>query len=302
MLTPFTMWLCTGTLIAALVVLGLGAAIRGRSRCRLAMTVLEAPEEMAPPPLPEEEKGVASDFYRPFDLLVCTILLTLYLSTLIGGWMGNVGGEPVEIDRTDLVAGIVTQAFFTFMVVGAVIWRRNPVLWLGLRWPGADLRQWLIALVGIPAAVVATWMVAVVMHASGFLDYLTSLDGGGDGKQEVVKAFETTQDPVNLFLLAFMASVVAPVTEEIIFRGYVYPVAKRYCGVVAAALGSSLLFALIHYNAVGLIPLAFLSILMTVAYEKTRSIWMPIAIHMAFNSATVLAQLGQRFGWWEVPQ
>ena len=53
---------------------------------------------------------------------------------------------------------------------------------------------------------------------------------GNDGKQEVVKAFTENDDPVMLGLLVLLAVVVAPLTEEILFRGYLYPVAKRFVG------------------------------------------------------------------------
>jgi membrane protease YdiL (CAAX protease family) len=308
MLTPFTMWLCTGTLALAAMLLAAGAVISAkRRRAEEAARWCPMPAEgeageavVAQPVAPE--RGVACDFYRAFDGVVAIIVFALYLTPLVGAWMGKVGGEAGEINRTALVGGIVTQFMFTFMVMAAVVWRRNPVDWLGLRLPARDVWKWIRGLVGMAAAVIATWIVAALMAVSGLVDFLTEMEGGGDGKQEVVRAFETTQDPVALFLLAFMAVVVAPVAEEVVFRGYMYPVAKRYCGPVMAALGVSLLFSLVHYHAVGLIPLAFLAVLMTVAYEKSRSIWLPIAIHMIFNGMTVLVQLGQRFGWWEVPQ
>ena len=303
MLTEFTMVFCTGTLAVAVLILVVGVARESRLGRFAAPAGEPGGEGGAPPPLPRTSRPPAGgDFHKAFDVAVVAIILGLYLSQLFSAWAGHVGGEPPVISRTTLVSSMVTQFFLTFMVFGAVIWRRGPVLWLGLDWPGAQLRSLILGLLGMAAAVMATWTVALVMHATGLIEWLTQMDGGGDGKQAVVRAFEESDDPVILILLTVMAVIVAPVTEEIIFRGYLYPVARRYAGRIAAMLATSLIFAAVHYNAVGMIPLAFLSLIMTLAFERSGSIWMPIGIHMLFNGMTVLFQFGGRFGWWEVPQ
>ena len=99
-----------------------------------------------------------------------------------------------------------------------------------------------------------------------------------------------------------MAAVIAPVVEEVIFRGYIYPVAKKYSGRIAGILFSSLFFAMAHPNAISLVPLFVLAVLLALSYEVTGSIWAPISIHVLFNSATVFAQFAQRMNWIQLPE
>ena len=53
---------------------------------------------------------------------------------------------------------------------------------------------------------------------------------GVESSQESVKLLQETQDPLVLGLMAVAAVLVAPVCEEVVFRGYLYPAAKRFAG------------------------------------------------------------------------
>ena len=95
--------------------------------------------------------------------------------------------------------------------------------------------------------------------------------------------------------------IVAPIAEEVVFRGYLYPAAKRFCGPAGAVLFSSLVFAAAHGNVVALLPLFALAVLLCLIYEFTGSIWASISVHFLFNAATVAMQLLARSGLVDLP-
>jgi membrane protease YdiL (CAAX protease family) len=101
--------------------------------------------------------------------------------------------------------------------------------------------------------------------------------------QEIVQTMISSNDITILIALLFSALIVAPIVEEIIFRGYIYPVLKKYSHRLFAGFMSSLLFAVVHGNVAGLIPLLLLAIILTLCYELTGSIFVPILIHALFN-------------------
>jgi len=116
-------------------------------------------------------------------------------------------------------------------------------------------------------------------------------------QQELVKIYQNAAKAGKRDLaweIAFAAVCIAPITEEILFRGYFYPVFKRLFGALPAALGTSVLFAAIHNNAIGFPGLALLALALTLAYERTGSILVPILMHASFNGANLL------FMWWAV--
>lgn len=88
--------------------------------------------------------------------------------------------------------------------------------------------------------------------------------------------------------LAFFAIVLAPVSEEFMFRGVLFPFVKQLGYPKLAWFGVSFLFALIHVNAPTLLPLFVLALILTWLYQITDCLLAPIAAHSLFNTANLL--------------
>lgn len=88
-----------------------------------------------------------------------------------------------------------------------------------------------------------------------------------------------------LIVHGIAAIIFAPIVEEIIFRGVLYPAVKRHASRGTALWGVSLLFALTHMNLAALLALAVLGTLLTFLYETTRNLIAPIIAHSVFNAA-----------------
>lgn len=88
--------------------------------------------------------------------------------------------------------------------------------------------------------------------------------------------------------LLLIAVVVAPLTEEVAYRGVLYPALRERWGVTPAIVLSSAVFALLHSNVVWLgLPILLLGILLARLFERTGSLWPPIAAHALFNLSAV---------------
>jgi len=88
--------------------------------------------------------------------------------------------------------------------------------------------------------------------------------------------------------LGFFAVVLAPVAEEFIFRGVLFPYIKQLGFPKLAWIGLSLVFALIHGDAAIFIPLFALSLALTYLYEKTDCLLAPIFAHALFNAVNLV--------------
>jgi membrane protease YdiL (CAAX protease family) len=95
-------------------------------------------------------------------------------------------------------------------------------------------------------------------------------------------------DFTTVFLIVVAGVIVAPICEEVLFRGYFYPVAKRYMGPGAGAFVTAALFAVSHVNLASLPALLVLALCFIVAYERTGSLLVPISMHAFFNGANLL--------------
>ena len=93
----------------------------------------------------------------------------------------------------------------------------------------------------------------------------------------------------NLFgadrLFAFITIVViAPIAEELIFRGWLYPKLRAHVGIVIAILATSLLFAFLHGQLNVGADVLVLSAVMCLLREFTGTIYAGILLHMLKNA------------------
>lgn len=106
--------------------------------------------------------------------------------------------------------------------------------------------------------------------------------------QEVAKAI--TEQPSWLQMLYILAAVfAAPLYEELIFRGLLFPYLVKRTGLAGAVVAVSLLFALMHFHLPSFVPLFLLSCALCLAYWRTGSLWVSIGIHTIFNAVSILA-------------
>ena len=90
--------------------------------------------------------------------------------------------------------------------------------------------------------------------------------------------------------MSFLTLVVmAPITEELLFRGILLQGLRRRRSTVASCVVSSLLFALIHADPLGLVPLFLGGLLLAAVQLKTGSLWPCICMHAGFNTLPVAA-------------
>ena len=124
-----------------------------------------------------------------------------------------------------------------------------------------------------------------------------------EADQDVVESLGGDEGTFGLVVAGVMVIAVAPVVEEIFFRGFFYRALRSRFPIVAAALMDGLLFGVIHFNFEGadglliLPPLALLGFIFCLVYEKTGSLYPVIGMH-AFNNA--LAYAVQADDGWQV--
>lgn len=95
-------------------------------------------------------------------------------------------------------------------------------------------------------------------------------------------------------ILMLTGGMLAGVFEEIAFRGFYFNFFTSKFNFVIASIITSTLFSLLHIRQIvdqGIIQLVMLfvlSLFLNYAYEKTKSLWVPIIIHITFNTLILL--------------
>ncbi len=139
-------------------------------------------------------------------------------------------------------------------------------------------------------AAVATCLIALpVITLLGYAwKSILQLCGLETPEQQMVDIFRQADSPEKIILLVGLAVVVAPLTEEIIFRVGLFRYLRTRVPRWIALLAPSAVFALLHSNAVAFVPLFALGTLFSLAYERTGRISVSIMAHGLFNLHTIL--------------
>lgn len=136
---------------------------------------------------------------------------------------------------------------------------------------------------GLATVVVSLTVVGILVRVTGSEQAPEQLIGG-----------DVIEDPVQLLLAVLIAVVLAPLAEELIFRGLLHRNLRRRMRIVPATLVSSVLFAVVHVDVVLSQPIALVGLtlagaVMAIAYERTGSLIVPVAIHAVYNATTLVA-------------
>lgn len=192
---------------------------------------------------------------------------------------------PSQSDATTtgpLIVGIV----FMLMLAGLLLTflrvrGLNPAELFGMR--QMTVKDSLFTAVG--------WLmlVYVLMVLTHYLIEKKLFDGiwPDNSTQDSVKTFQQAGGLSVKLLLAVSAVIIAPIAEEIIFRGYIYGVVKSFSDRWFAAIFSALIFAAVHQH-IGSLPALFvLALGLAMAYEATGCLLVPMCMHALFNGYNV---------------
>jgi membrane protease YdiL (CAAX protease family) len=142
------------------------------------------------------------------------------------------------------------------------------------------------ALVFVPIGMLLQWASLEALEQL----HLTGTD------QPAVEALQTAVKPLERSFLIVFAIVIAPISEEILFRGILYPAIKQLGYRRTALWVTSLTFAAFHQTPAIFLPLTVLALFLTILYEMTDNLLAPITAHAVFNTIGVLEIYGGDLG------
>ena len=214
---------------------------------------------------------------QPFDLIIVGFYILVFTGSL-----KSAESKIENLEELQVTAGLVLVSSIALLSIGGIIplilfWRTNLIEFFGLRWLRWKSIFWIM-----PAFVFAMMIILAILAACGWQTWVQ--DSLGAKPQEAVTLVRETSDVELLVAMAVSAIIIAPIAEELILRGYLYPVVKRFTDRWFASIFSGVFFGVIHFNVMGLPMLALMGIILAVIYEKSGSLWVPIGCHAAFNA------------------
>ncbi len=178
----------------------------------------------------------------------------------------------------DLVAFVIAPPLFM-----AVLLTTRPRLSLGLRLPprGAWLSAGVLGLLLVlPLADLSRSLLEKFPDLAKLLTETTPLAG-------LLQAVERGETAGAWWQVPLVVIVLAPVCEELAFRGFILTGLRRRLHPWTAILLSSLLFAASHLNVFQLLPLFILGVLLGLVATRGRSVLPGMLLHLLYNGLVV---------------
>jgi uncharacterized protein len=187
----------------------------------------------------------------------------------------DVGQKPIIALIAEFTAYVAVLAFMVMLIEG----KYRISFFKAIGW-NAPLRWWNLAGLGV-----------VLLFAIQGLGHFLPVP------KEVPfdKFFENARDA---YLTSIFAISFGPFMEEVLFRGFLYPVLARRIGMIASILITSILFGLVHgaqlsFSWAPVLMISIVGIVLTTVRALKKSVASSLIVHIAYNfTLTSLTYIG----------
>ena len=212
-----------------------------------------------------------------YDIVV--ILLFFMLSQALGGFVTAFLGVrlPGEAYTTSFDADVLEEAASMQARFVAITYAISMVICFALLWIYRLLRGWK----GVLSLRTTGWLVSFRLLCGYLLMWCISI--AVEPLAELLPGDQSSLGGGGWLLVS--AVMLAPVFEEVIFRGYTAGILRRLYGGMVAWLASALIFGLVHLIPSVVLSATFSGLVLGYYYLRYRSLMMVIILH-AMNNIT----------------
>lgn len=220
------------------------------------------------------KKSISWSYSDTAWLTLSLFAISFFLSYLwlLAGW--------VEITTARIAVSYVAQILLELAAIWWFIVRKNNVSLKSFRWdwhsPG-ELFGWIMQ---------GYIMIIVITGILIFLQYYFGFQLPGFGQQEShIDLFGNST--IGIVVLAIVAIIIAPISEEFLFRGCIM---QRFKNAWIGIVLSSAIFAIVHFELASFFPLFIVGIVIGYYYLKSNSLQVAIGIHILNNAVALIME------------
>jgi len=218
--------------------------------------------------------------------IIALVPFAMVIAGIAGGLLWH---TPSDAAAWPLARPLLLTAQYSFaaLVCLTVIFKRVrarsswPSRSLGLRAPQP------LRLIALGVATYGVFMALIFLAAVALRGLLGETIPLAATTEDLISRTRSIGEIITYFVLV---CIIAPIVEEIIFRGYVYAGIRRLVGAPQAMLLGGLLFWAVHLNPDALLLITLIGITLSYVYERTRSL-LPGMVAHGLHNAVVLAAL-----------
>jgi membrane protease YdiL (CAAX protease family) len=239
------------------------------------------------PTAPRDPAWTGWDILRLVFLTLVALFVGVFAALLIARWwvyphtaLGEIARVPLVVVAGQSLAYLLILAYMYVLVTRE---RRRPDFLAAIHWNWPS---------NIAAYVVAGFALSLALQV---LAHFLPIP-----KELPIDSFFRT--PAEAWALSILSITLAPLMEELFFRGFLYPVLARRLGLPVAVFVTALGFALLHgaqlmFSWGPVLVIFLVGIVLTVVRAKTNSVAAGVLIHMAYNGTITVAMFAATDGF-----
>jgi membrane protease YdiL (CAAX protease family) len=192
----------------------------------------------------------------------------------VGDWLAGARVRP-GLDGGHTVNTMLTTLVLHVVLIALVYW--------GAARFGGERRR-LLSLETLPTAATTGLCLAAMLALLGPYNLLIYLMWPEHFAADMRPFWELARGPA-IWLAALVLVVLAPVSEELLFRGFLLPaLTKTRWGFTGAAVMSSAGWTVLHgYSFAGVIEVFAIGLFLAWTMRRYGSLWLPLALHAIYN-------------------
>ena len=236
-------------------------------------------------------RGSAYAGPSPYLVFATIVAAVFAVGAVVGLGLHSVLGSTVVPGYVVNLIGVGIQAAVFLGILRLTVVGTGALSWAEMGWRRFDTDAARDLLLGVLVTLPVISLTAVV--ANGLVAIFN---------QVPESPLPPTGVAAGVVVQLIAGAIIAPIAEEAVFRGFAITAWQRTVGERGALIRSSLVFAFAHVITVsgdtlpqvgGLIAVGFatrlpVAVALGWLYLRTRSIWAPLGLHMAFNAVLLV--------------
>ncbi|NWF63438.1 MAG: CPBP family intramembrane metalloprotease [Chloroflexi bacterium] len=223
------------------------------------------PHSAPPPAAPQPASWSANDAWLGLGLLIIVIAVYLVVVAQLG-------------DSRAIYIFVITTFEMLLLIPIAMIFLLRRISWKDLGLRGFDRNNLSLGCGLLVFVYIFMVINKLIMRALGIISQAESLS-------ELIDEIDSP------LLFVFVTAIIAPFTEELFFRGFLFKGLREKYGWIHALMFSSIIFALFHGQIATLIPTFLLGALFAYLYQRTESVYPGMILHFIINAMGAFALL-----------
>ncbi len=211
-------------------------------------------------------------------IIVYGILFGLYGYPLVN-WVYSIFPAIGSFEAAYVFTAVFLQSILIIMLIlGVVYLRKAPLAAVGLQkcsWNN-------LFFYGITGGLGVLILVTVVMSI------IISFFPQPPDPQPIAELIFSVRGWIQVLPILLLTGFFAPVSEELFFRGFLYPVLRCRFGVIGGIVTSACIFGAMHLDLVRFLPLALGGACLAIFCERAASVYPAIVAHSMWNTIMTL--------------